>query len=243
MNTQQSLYELATGLRDTIAPARCINCLTEGTWYCALCRTHTPPHLLRCIGCKNERLRGTTCPECTEDTPLAGFISAREYSDHCIQRGIEWLKFKGVRPLADILAGLLIPKLSAIAPLDYLRTHAIAIPIPLHHKRMRERTFNQSEDIANVLGTICSLEVRHLLVRTTATMSQAHLPHDLRMQNTENAFTLAVSEKEYIQLTKTKPILIIIDDVSTTGATLISAAKALPIQSSVQIWGAAIARG
>ncbi len=243
MRIRETIQELAEGLRDAIAPARCIDCLTEGTWYCSSCRRHTPPHILRCIGCKNERFRGTTCNECVEDVPLTGFISAREYSDHSAQRGIEWLKFKGVRPLAEVLAGLLIPKLSAIAPMDYLSTHAILVPLPLHPGRMRERGFNQSEDIAHVIGSICTIEVRPVLARAVATMSQAHLPHDLRMQNTENAFSLQMPEEEYANLIKTKPIVIIIDDVSTTGATLMSAAKALPIHPNVQVWGAAIARG
>lgn len=181
--------------------------------------------------------------DCSEDVPLKGFVSAREYSDHSIQRGIEWLKFKGVRPIADILAGLLIPKLSAIAPLDELSRRAILIPLPLHPTRLRERGFNQSEDIANAIGRICSIQVHRLLERSAATTSQARLPNTLRMQNMVNAFSLSVSEENFISLTQEKPILIIVDDVSTSGATLVSAARTFPDQPEVTIWGAAIARG
>lgn len=153
------------------------------------------------------------------------------------------MKFKGVRPLADILAGLLIPKLSAIAPLDELAKHALLVPLPLHTGRLRNRGFNQSEDIARAIQEICAIEVAPLLKRTTATASQATLPHDLRKQNMEDAFSLAVPEPEYKNITNKKPIIIILDDVSTTGATLLCAAKALPPQQKVHIWGAAIARG
>jgi predicted amidophosphoribosyltransferase len=59
----------------------------------------------------------------------------------------------------------------------------------------------------------------------------------------ENAFALQSTEQEYMKIIQTKPILIIVDDVATTGATLLSAANAFPIQSNIQIWGAALARG
>ena len=188
-------------------------------------------------------MSGRTCNDCAEDIPLTGCISARNYSDHALQRGIEWLKFKGVRPLAACLAGLLIPKLTAIAPIDVLAKRAIIAPIPLHKRRLLHRGFNQSEDIARSISTICSIEVQNILSRTTATASQAHLPHEFRAQNMHNAFMLNISAEEYRELSIKKPIIIILDDVSTTGATLISAAKALPSHEDVQIWGAAIARG
>lgn len=235
--------ELAEGLKDALAPSRCIDCLCEGSWYCAQCRRHTHPHILQCIGCKEERPSGRTCRECKETVLLTGLISARSYSEHSIQRGIEWLKFKGIRPIAEILAGLLIPKLTAIAPIDILAKRAILVPIPLHKNRELQRGFNQSEDIARSIGTLCSIEVRSLLTRSTATVSQAHLSHEFRTLNMQDAFALNISEQEYKILATTKPIIIILDDVSTTGATLISAANALPSYKDVEIWGAAIARG
>lgn len=181
--------------------------------------------------------------ECTDTIPLSGFISARPYSDRSAQRGIEWLKFKGVRPLADILAALLIPKLRAIAPIDVLAKRAILIPIPLHKKRQLQRGFNQSEDIARVIGTMCEIDVLPILARTSATASQSKLPHELRTMNMHDAFALNILAQEYEKIIQKKPIIILIDDVSTTGATLISAARALPKIEDAQIWGAAIARG
>lgn len=239
----RQFIELAEGLKDALAPARCIQCLIEGTWYCKECRATVPLHILTCIICKEERIRGATCPACREETSLTGIVSAGTYSNQPLQRGIEWLKFKGIRPLAEILGALLIPRIANIAPLEYLAEHAVLVPLPLHAWRRRTRGFNQSEDIADTIGRICDIQVVHILKRTAATSSQANLPHTLRAKNMKDAFSLAIPEEEYVHLVQKKQIIIIVDDVATTGSTLSSAASALPEVSGVQIWGAVVARG
>lgn len=233
---------LAKGLADAIAPARCISCLHEGTWYCQTCRTLPMPHTLTCVICKQERFHGTTCTSCIEDTPLTGLVSAGTYSDKALQRGIEWLKFKGVRPIADILAALLIPRLSSIAPYSELSRSAALIPLPLHPQREKSRGFNQSKDIATAMGRICNIPVLDLLTRDVATSSQATLPHLLRAENMQSAFSRAISNKEYETVVHTRPILILVDDVCTTSTTLSSAAQALSY-TDIRIWGAVVARG
>ncbi|OGY36117.1 MAG: hypothetical protein A3E36_00850 [Candidatus Andersenbacteria bacterium RIFCSPHIGHO2_12_FULL_45_11b] len=230
-------------LADAFAPARCMQCAFEGTWYCTSCRNNAPIALQSCIGCKTDRPRGTTCRSCREDIPLAGVVSAGAYSNHALQRGIAWLKFKGVRKIAEPIGGLLISKLPLIAPLDELSKRAVLVPIPLHKRKFQHRGFNQSEDIARVISTICNIELAPILVRTKATHSQAKLPHDQRSHNVLNAFALSCSQAEFETLAAKKPIIILVDDVTTTGATLIAAARALPPISERKIFGAVVARG
>ena len=136
-----------------------------------------------------------------------------------------------------------MPRLPLIAPLDELSKNAILVPIPLHARKYRQRGFNQSEDIARAIGTMCSIEVEPLLIRKKATHSQAKLSHDDRPKNVQDAFTLACSHKEYENLVTKKPIIILIDDVATTGSTLIAAAHALPHILDTNIWCATVARG
>ena len=198
-------------LADAFAPARCMQCAFEGTWYCTSCRNNAPIALQSCIGCKTDRPRGTTCRSCREDIPLAGVVSAGAYSNHALQRGIAWLK--------------------------------LLVPIPLHKRKFQHRGFNQSEDIARVISTICNIELAPILVRTKATHSQAKLPHDQRSHNVLNAFALSCSQAEFETLAAKKPIIILVDDVTTTGATLIAAARALPPISERKIFGAVVARG
>lgn len=199
--------------------------------------------MLSCIICKEERPRGTTCVSCRGETPLSGVVSVGTYNNQYLQRGIEWLKFKGIRSLAEILGALLLPRIATIAPIEMLAQSALLVPLPLHPGRLRTRGFNQSEDIARNIGRMCDIQVVSVLQRTAATPSQATLPHQLRAQNMHDAFSLAISEPEYIRLVQKKPIIIIVDDVATSGATLAAAAGALPNIPGVQIWGAVIARG
>jgi predicted amidophosphoribosyltransferase len=79
---------------------------------------------------------------------------------------VHWLKFNGVRSCAEFLAALVADKLTVIAPLPLLRRDALLVPIPLHHRRQRERGFNHSDDIARWLSRITGIPVAAALVRT-----------------------------------------------------------------------------
>ncbi|MCE9643352.1 MAG: hypothetical protein K8Q97_03505 [Candidatus Andersenbacteria bacterium] len=228
---------------NAFAPARCVDCLCEDTWYCERCRAHAPIATQSCIICKTERPRGTTCINCREETNITGIVSVAPYSNHALQRGIEWLKFKGIRPIADTLAGLIIPHLARIDSLDALSRCAILVPIPLHKNKLRQRGFNQSEDVAKAISALCNIQLAPILRRKKATKSQAKLSHDERPHNMHEAFEMAISKQEYSNIVARKPIIILIDDVSTTGATLMSASRAFPELPDVKIWCATIARG
>jgi competence protein ComFC len=230
-------------ITDAFAPPRCVNCLQEDNWYCTECRRKAPIAVQSCIICKAERPRGTTCIDCREETSITGIISVGIYADHALQRGIEWLKFKGIRGIAPMLAGLIMPRLSLIAPITELSQRAILVPIPLHKRKYRDRGFNQSEDIAQAIETICNIEVANLLTRTKSTTSQARLPHDMRKQNISGAFQLACSEQEFNNRISEKNIIILLDDVSTTGSTLSEAASAFEKLEDTQIWAVTVARG
>jgi ComF family protein len=93
------------------------------------------------------------------------------------------------------------------------------IPIPLARKRERLRGYNQSERLATALGTLLSLPVRtDLLRRSRETATQTALTPDERRANVSGAF--AADNALGVRA-------VLVDDVFTTGATLLSAAQAL----------------
>jgi ComF family protein len=233
----KALEQIVVGLKDVVAPARCMGCLKEGAWFCQDCRRAFVYPPLTCVVCKKERPRGLTCVDCKQKTDLSGFVVAGNYSWPGLKRGIHWLKFKGVLDLAEPLAGLLIPRLVVINSWQELKKRAMIVPIPLHKRKMRARGFNQSRKIADVVGKYMGAPVIEALERTRSTWTQARLPADLRKENLVDS--LALREK----LPADRNLFLLVDDVVTTGSTLAEAARVLADGSDRKIWGVAVVRG
>ncbi|MBI3250560.1 MAG: ComF family protein [Candidatus Andersenbacteria bacterium] len=232
-----------TRLLDLVAPPRCMSCAREGSWLCHTCLPLYSQFRQRCIVCSKNSTRGITCVSCKDETPLTGIVSAGSYSYPGLRRGISWLKFKGIRPVAETLASLLIPRLPHVASMSELAQSAVLVPIPLHSRRQRQRGFNQSEDIARAIHIFTNISVLNILQRTKATWAQAKLPAEMRAQNPQDAFTVDTSQQK--EFFTTKGIYILVDDVTTSGATLSAAAKTLQQQlpTHYQLWAATIAQG
>ena len=113
--------------------------------------------------------------------------------------------------------------------------HAL-VPVPLYHRRHRERGFNQAKEIARGLGLKRNLPVLDCLYRYRETLSQARLERTARWENMTGAFRM-------------KPTfdvkggnLLLIDDVFTTGATANACAQALRQAGAGQLAVLTIAR-
>ncbi len=107
-------------------------------------------------------------------------------------------------------------------------------PIPLHPKRLRERGYNQAELLArNISQTLQRPLIPNLLRRTRHAPPQvAARNRDERARNVQNAFQSAPVHA---------PIIVLIDDVTTTGATLESAAETLLRAGAERVYGLAFA--
>ena len=111
------------------------------------------------------------------------------------------------------------------------------VPVPLHHRRLRERGYNQSGLLARELGKFTNLPVvDDCLIRQRQTPPQTRTATvDERRSNVANAFTCRD------QRLQNKPILLI-DDVSTSGATINACAAALKATGATSVWGLVLAR-
>lgn len=186
--------------------------------------------------CARPQARGLTCARCRSHTPLTGVISAGSYRSAVLQRGIHWLKFKRLREVAPHLAYFLLPRLAAIGPLSQLQATAAFVPIPLHPRREKERGFNQAHALAAALSHFTRIPLLPAITRTRATYWQSHLPQELRAQNVAEAFAVQDGPLHF-------QTLLLVDDVTTSGATLSAAAAALASSTHAHIWGVTIARG
>jgi len=123
------------------------------------------------------------------------------------------------------------------------------IPIPLHKQRLRFRGFNQAELLAKEVAEHFSIPLEtNVLERTRAVLAQAKIKnHKDRKENIKNIFKIN-SEfikkcvKEGKNLLKNK-IIILVDDVATTNATLSEAAKVLKEAGAKEVWGLVVAKG
>lgn len=104
----------------------------------------------------------------------------------------------------------------------------IVVPVPLHPKRLRERGFNQSLEIARewIRHTPpgINLKLVNALKRTRNTTRQATLDRQERLTNLQGAFTLSRFAKKQCANAKN---IVIVDDVLTTGTTASECATVL----------------
>ncbi len=153
------------------------------------------------------------------------------YKARAVDDLIRALKYDRAEHAAKLLAESLAEYLrEEIASLkSFSAKQIVLVPVPLHASRIRERGFNQVEIILAALpeefkdGTLSRIETR-ALVRTRATKQQTRLSRAERFKNVDGAFML----ENPAVLANTHVILI--DDVTTTGATLAEAAR--PLESA-----------
>ena len=139
------------------------------------------------------------------------------------------------------------PEDSPASKMDFL-----VIPIPLHFKKEYERGFNQAELLAREFAKMCNTEcLTNVLIKVRETPAQVEVENkELRIKNLENAFRVNLNISPNPLLVKKgsaergwSPTIILIDDVSTTGATLFHAASALEKAGAKRIIGLVLAHG
>ncbi len=149
-----------------------------------------------------------------------------------MQQAIYQLKYRNIRALAQPMAKLLQDYLLA-----YPVPGEVLAPVPLHRKRLRERGYNQSHLLTRELGKLVNLPVvDDCLTRLRHTPPQARTSTVTeRRSNVADAFTCrddGLRDKQ----------VLLIDDVSTSGATLDACAAALKAAGATSVWGLVLAR-
>lgn len=203
---------------DFIFPSKCFVCNRFGSSFCYSCLNNC--EILndqRCLVCDKPSVKGKTHFECaTSETPLSLFC-AFIYKDKvrdCIKRSkygsMEFSSLKLLSAEACVFA-----RKAGQQYIDYL-----IVPIPLSAPRLKERGFNQSDHIGNIVSRELNLPLNSkLLHRTIHTTPQAGLSRHERLKNLSNVFNASP------QVVNKK--ILLVDDIATTGATFLSASSAL----------------
>jgi ComF family protein len=209
--------ERAQRIERWLLPGACLTCgdpVVEQAdpLVCDLCRLRwRAPAAPNCPTCGEPNPLGLSCRICPEWP--AGFEWARSavVLDPAVRRLVHRFKYDGWRRLADVFA---LP----MAPLLRDLRDATLVPIPVARKRLRERGYNQAEELALAVGRATGIPVAaDRLWRSTETTSQTRLSPEARRANLAGVFSATPDDRPAI----------LVDDVFTTGATLVSAASAL----------------
>ena len=149
-----------------------------------------------------------------------------------IRQAVYDLKYHNLRAISGCLAKLMASYLRETPiPADVL------VPVPIHLRRLRERGYNQSILLARELGKLIDLPVVvDCLLRVKDSLPQARTTSvEQRQRNVTDAFVC--NDK---QLSGRHVLLI--DDVSTSCATLEACARALKSAGVFSVYGLTLAR-
>jgi ComF family protein len=217
---------------DLLFPRWCIGCGKEGDYICRACRELLPvisPPV--CPVCGRPQSQGVLCGDCRDTPAQIDGIRAPFVFEGIIRQAVHELKYRNLRALAPMIAGWLY---------DYLVENPIPadvlVPVPLHQKRLNERGYNQSALLAGELGKLSGLPVAaNGLVRRRYAGPQARSTGlNERQMNVADAFNCPDNRFQGKQV-------LLIDDVSTSGATLNACAASLKVGGAAQVWGLVIA--
>jgi competence protein ComFC len=225
------LRRLFQGLINALYPKTCPSCKAklnaqeQDSYICSDCRArikkNTPPFCQRCgRHIEASGLSNSICSGC-----LKNKLNFDRAFSPCLYEGvikelIHQFKYKAktdlAKPLSEIMINFIKDYGLSIEQLDFI------IPMPLHKTRLREREFNQAEELSKQISLAFNIEFsNNILMRNRHTLTQTNLPIEARFKNVENSFF--VRKDAHIENRN----FLLVDDVLTTGSTSSEAAKAL----------------
>ena len=187
-------------------------CVCLGCWQSI--RPITPPICDRC-GDPLPRASGD-CQGCSGQQSAVTRARAIGEYEGTLRQIIHAIKYAGRLSLAKPLAAQM-----RVRGNDVLQTADCVVPVPLHWRREHQRGFNQAREIARHLGppVVCAL------ARRRETRPQVELAADRRKANVAGAFA---ARRPWFRDDEIRgKNVLLIDDVSTTGATLDACARVL----------------
>jgi ComF family protein len=217
----QKIGNYAQRFLDLVFPPHCGGCKRNGSVLCASCASQFVSYPSTYQPDQRLRLNGLHAA-CVYQGPLRSCI----YS----------LKYEGNVRLASPLGLLLAQTYHA----SNIQADMI-IPVPLHPERQRERGYNQAHLLAKVCAQTVGVPLNtSFLKRIRDTQQQAGLSAHKRYSNVAEAFSCSssIATKSLVK----RRIIVIIDDVSTTGATLEACAAPLFAAGASEVRGLVLAR-
>ena len=175
------------------------------------------------------------CPKCLQQKPYFDkLISVFRYN-YIIRKTVSNLKYQDQSFISKKLAKILYQR-----TIQEVNDFDIIISVPSHKKQLMKRKYNQATMLAKQYSKLIKNRnfYSDFLIKVKHTNPQTNLRKKERENNLNKAFEL---NKKYHSLIKNKRILLI-DDVTTTGATLNNCAKILKKNGASKVFALTIAK-
>lgn len=213
-------------LLSSIAPHLCCSCGKIGAILCDNCKYNISDGGIHdCIICGDKYHVSNMCRDCSEITQRGWCVGQRTDT---LRKLINDYKFENMKAAHKILANLLD------SCVDHLPESTVVVPIPTVPAHIRQRGYDHTKLIARSFARCRGLQYQPILKRATNTR-QRDATRSMRIAQARQAFMVPSA------LSPNRPYLLL-DDIVTTGATLMYGAKALRMAGAEQVWVAAVAR-
>lgn len=229
------------GLLDFIFPKYCVNCKKLGSYICSNCFSYLSFEVSEiCLVCNRQSIDGLTHPSCRGKYVIDGAFSSIAYKG-VAKKLIYNFKFDPhyISDLRHFLTDLFYEGLIQKESFNQvLRENPALVPVPLHRSKLKSRGYNQAEILANELAGRLDLRTENLLGRVKNTKSQVGLKREERRENIRDAFSIDINKRSAISHKQ----VLLVDDVLTTGSTLLEAARVLKRSGAKKVYGLTLAK-
>lgn len=232
MNSWKYLaYRSVWNALDLLFPPQCGGCGRPGTRWCEDCRSRVKVlNGTVCEICGLPQDKPGVCKACLDSRPRFRSLRAWAIFEEPLQSALHKLKYRRDMSMGDAIAA---DMLSFVQRLNW--NVELVVPVPLGKQRIRERGYNQVAMIAKPLAMGLGLQYSaNMLSRRKETRSQVGLSREERRTNVQGAFLAETGVKG--------KVVLIMDDVSTTGSTLSSGADALYAAGAKDVYALTVAR-
>lgn len=238
--------KISSWILNILFPKICLVCFKEGVFVCSACvKLLEPLHFSLCPGCSKKTIGGVIDKSCRNNgIRISRFFSALPYKNIYAKSLIQQAKYPPhyAKELLCDAGEILIQFLDRqkfgelISPLREAQK-IIIIPVPLHRKKLRSRSFNQAEVIANIISSQFSIPMdTRALIRNRETKSQTKMKPFEREVNIQGVFDVPTPNDVQGKT------VIVVDDVYTSGSTMNECARVLHQAGAKTIWGITLAR-